>query len=61
MNSQHALFITQCNVGFLATTALVTLLLWNCVTSLDSHSDMSEKQASGTSVKLRGVRITHVL
>ena len=28
MSSQHALFITQCNIGFLATIALVALLLY---------------------------------
>ena len=34
MSSQHALFITQCNIGYLAAIALVALLLWNCVTTI---------------------------
>ena len=34
MSSQHALFITQCNIGYLATIALVALLLWDCVNTI---------------------------
>ena len=34
MSSQHALFITQCNIGYLAAIALVALFLWNCVTTI---------------------------
>ena len=34
MSSQHVLFITQCNIVFLATIALVALLLYVVLTHM---------------------------
>ena len=43
MSSQHVLFITQCNIGFLATIALVALLLYVVLTHMPARLENTYK------------------
>ena len=56
------LFITQCNIGFVA-TYYNTILLQNSITSLDSHTSktVTEKYVCGICMKLMHVGIMFVL
>ena len=54
MSSQHALFITQCNIGFLATIALVALLLYVVLTHMPARLENIYNYVTGP------VKINHM-
>ena len=59
MSSQHALFITQCNIGYLATIALVALLLWDCVTTIiRAHDNGRTSDILRTFIVISGQLVT---